>query len=103
MIQAKVVGVHSVSAEEPVYLIEMEVAGDPDAFDLDQVTQEVPGVPRSDWQAPYDERQTGDNRIAFFFHFLELDRPLLSPVGPLRLPPVTPVPDHWQDIEYEQP
>lgn len=103
MAQGKVVGVHPIPAEEPVYLIEMEIEGDPDDFDLDKVTQEVPGTPRSDWQAPYDERQTTGNRIAFFFHFLDLDKPLLGPAGPLTLPQLTPVPEHLQEVEYEQP
>lgn len=103
MAQAKVIGVHPIPAEEPVHLIELKIEGDPDDFDLDQVTQEVPGIPKSDWQVPYDERKTGENRIAFFFHFLDFEKPLLSPVGPLLLPLETPVPNHLQEIEYEQP
>ena len=72
-------------------------------FDFRELTQEVPGEPRSYWQAPYDEQAIGPNRFAFFFQYLDTDRPLLSPLRPLELPPESPIPDHLQGIEYEQP
>ena len=100
---ARVVGVHPILADEPVHLVELEIEGGTDGFDFGGVTQEVPGQPQSNWQAAYDEREVGKNRYAFFFHYLDTAKPLLSPVGPLVLPPDSPVPEHLQDIEYEQP
>lgn len=101
--RATVVGIHSIAADEPVHLVELEVVGTVGDFDFRAVTQEVPGQPRSNWPAVYDERELGDNRFAFFFHHLDLAQPLLSPVGPLALPAESPVPEHLRSIEYERP
>jgi hypothetical protein len=100
---ARVIGLHPVLADEPVHLIELEVEGDADDFDLGEITQEVPGEPRSEWQAVYDEQEIGENRFVFFFHYLDTMRPLDSPAGPLALPPESPVPDHLRSIKYEAP
>lgn len=101
--RARVIGVHPVEAGEPVHLVELEVEGNAADFDFGEVTQEAAGRPRSNWQAVYDEREVGENRFAFFFHYLDVARPLLSRAGPLVLPPESPVPEHLQDIEYEPP
>ena len=101
--RTRVIGTHPVAAQEPLHLVEIEVAGDAGDFDFCEVTQEVRGQPRSNWQAVYDEREIGENRFAFFFHYLNMAKPLLSPVGPLALPPESPVPEHLQGIEYEPP
>ncbi len=101
--QVRVIGIHPVPADVPVHLVELEAGGNPADFDLGEITQEVSGQLRSSWQTAYDERALAGNRLAFFFHYLDTARPLLSPVGPLTLPPESPVPEHLQDIEYEQP
>jgi hypothetical protein len=103
MNRIRVIGIHAIPAEEPVHLVEVEIAGDASDFDFGEITQEVPGQPRSNWQAVYDEREVGENRFAFFFHFLVTAKPLLSPAGPLVLPPETPLPEHLSGIQYERP
>jgi hypothetical protein len=100
---ARIVGIHPIAADEPVHLVELEIEGNADGFGISDITQEVPGQPRSNWQAVYDERQIGQNRCAFFFHYLDTAKPLLSPAGPLDLPPESPIPEHLQRIEYEPP
>ena len=97
-------GVHPVEAPQPCHLIEAEL-GDPESFDWAAVTQEEPGQPRSNWQAPWDEQplDSAETRWAFFFHYLDPSRPLLTPNGPVELPPETPVPDHLANIRYESP
>ena len=99
----RVVGIHRIAADEPVHLVELEVEGNADGFDIGKITQEVPGQTRSNWQAVYDERQIHQNRFAFFFHYLGTAKPLLNPAGLLALPPESPVPEHLLGIEYEQP
>lgn len=103
----KVVGVHPVTAEEPVHLIEIELTGNLDEFDFAEVTQEVKGKPRENWQAAYDERELskggGAVRFAFFFHYLDFEKPLLTPFGEVKLPAVSKAPTHLKSIEYEQP
>jgi hypothetical protein len=102
-IGARVVGIHRIAANEPVHLVELEVQDSADDFDLGMITQEVEGLAPSDWQTVYDERKIGENRFAFFFHYLDTTKPLLSAAGPLPLPPESPVPGHLQGIAYDQP
>jgi hypothetical protein len=102
---AKVLGVHPVAADEPVFLIEIEFLGS-DPFDFGQVTQSVADQPESNWQVAYDEREleaTGARRFAFFFHNLNIDSPLETPFGPITLPAPSPVPPHLSTITYEEP
>jgi hypothetical protein len=71
------------------------------------VTQEVAGQPKMNWQAPYDERlleeSEGKARYAFFFHYLDLKKPLLTSAGSIALPKPTKAPPRFQDIVYESP
>lgn len=101
--RARVLGIHPIGADEPVHLVEIEIEGAADGFDFGEITQELPGKPRGNWQTAYDEREIGPNRFAFFFHYLDNAKPLLSSTGPLALPPESSVPEHLQSIEYEQP
>jgi hypothetical protein len=43
---------------------------------------------------------TAPARVAFFFHFLRLDRPLLTPGGPRLLPRPTPRPARLAFLKY---
>ena len=105
--RARIVGVHPVKADEPVHLLELLVEGDVQELNIGDVTQEVTGQPRADWQVPYDERlleQTDKAvRYAFFFHYLDLKRPLLTKHGRLSLPGLTETPAHLRGIDYEPP
>ena len=105
--KATIIGVHPVEADEPVHLIELLVEGDTDDFDIGDVTQEVAGQPKANWQAPFDERvveeSEGKIRYAFFFHYLDFKRPLITPAGSILLPKPTEKPAHLKDIEYESP
>jgi hypothetical protein len=98
----RVVGIHPVAADEPVHLVQLEIEANADDFDIGETTQEVPSQPRRNWQAVYDERQIGQKRFAFFVHYLDTAKPLLSPTGPRALPPESPVPVHLQGIKYEE-
>ena len=105
--RVRIVGVHPVEADEPVYLVEVEVEGPVGEFDFGAVTQELSGQPQGNWQTAYDEREMGREsdrvRFAFFFHDLDTAKPLLTPHGAIDLPLATPVPGHLRAIEYEQP
>src|SRR5690348_8909510 len=104
---AQIIGVHPVDAEVPVHLIEVLVEGNLDDFDVGDVTQEDPSQPKMNWQVAYDERfleKAQDKaRSAFFFHYLDLEKPLLTSIGPLTLPEPTKVPQYLKEIEYEPP
>ncbi|MCA8990027.1 MAG: hypothetical protein KDA78_20440 [Planctomycetaceae bacterium] len=105
--QAIIVGVHKINADMPVHLLEIELTGDIDSFDFADVTQLVAGQSRENWQAAYDEREiespTVNRRFAFFFHDLDLNAPLITSLGDISIPQVTPLPERLANIEYEQP
>ncbi len=105
--QIRIIGVHSIVANEPCYLVEIELKVPLDEFDFGAVTQEVPDHPKDNWQVAWDEQQIGDEdtgfRYLFFFHYLEFDRPLLTPLGPIPIPEPTPLPDHLKEIDYDEP
>ena len=103
----RIIGVHPISANEPCHLLEIELKAPSDEFDFGLVTQEMPDQPKANWQVAYDEQQVGEKkdacRWAFFFQYLDFDRPLLTPLGPITLPQPTPVPPHLKPIEYFEP
>ena len=121
----EVVGVYPVVAAEPCHLVELIVRDLDGSFDVGAITQADPARPRSGWQAPYDEKLltssgdgvlhdpwhgpgepslwTGSVRLAFFLHYLDLGRPLLTPFGEVPLPPPTERPARLADFVYEAP
>lgn len=105
--QVKIIGIHPVAADERVHLIELLIEGDVGDFDIGEVTQEVADQPKSNWQSPYDERvleeSTQRARCAFFFHYLDFNKPLLTPAASLPLSKPTKAPARLRDIEYEWP
>ena len=101
----RVVGIHPISAREPVHLIEVAVASGDLPIDWGAITQPLEGRDQSYWQVPYDERllEGPEGHWCFFFHYLDNSRPLSSATGDLPLPPETPVPDRLRFIAYEEP
>ena len=117
-----VVGVYSVlEATEKCVLVELTILLGDEEFDFGKVTQEIPGAPSSDWQVPWLEHRldeggssgqeqsgsihgpTKTTRVAFFFHYLDASRPLVTPGGSIALPKATPRPDRLKFMQYEQP
>ena len=105
--RTKIIGVHPVEINKSVHLIETVADGGIDDFDIGDITQEMIDQPRPNWQAPYDERVMEASqqkaRFAFFFHYLDLEKPLLARGVALPMPNPTSVPAHLQDIAYEPP
>ena len=91
--QAKVMGVYPVEASEPVYLVEIEIHDCTGKINLSDISQEMPGQLRSNWQVPYEDKilnhdgksikadsflgmdkpddWIGFVRLTFFFHYLD--------------------------------
>lgn len=125
MPRIKAIGVYPVEADEPVHLIELSVFGAQGVFNVGAITQETSGQPCANWQCPYMEQilsasgedvladdyeaskrpelWKGDMRLAFFFHYLDFERPLLTPFGEVQLPTATELPERLSMMEYEQP
>lgn len=103
----RIISVHPIPANDPCHLLEIELKAGSDEFDFGLVTQEMADQPKTNWQVAYDEQQIGDKqdgrRWVFFFHYLDLERPLLTPHGPITLPDPSPVPPHLKEIEYYEP
>jgi len=120
--KVEIVGIYPVEADEPCYLVECIVQGPKASRLIGSFTQELSGQPRANWQVPYDEHFLDSEgtsalnpagpahpptestaRVAFFFHHLDLKRPLLTPAGVLNLPPPTPRPARLRFLSYEPP
>ena len=88
-----------------LYLVELVIAGDPGDMDWMQVTQEIAGEPRENWQMPYDEQciSEQEGKWAFFFHFMDPQKPLLTQLGEAQLPQTSAIPEHLADVKYEAP
>jgi hypothetical protein len=124
----QVLGVHPVpDAPDPCHLVDLSIETrldreGRDLFDATTITQAGEGHPGTDWQTAHDihlvDRVGGSGRllepgelaelrvplrIAFFFHFLRLDRPLLTASGPVWLPRATPRPDYLRFVVYPLP
>ncbi len=88
-----------------LFLIEIKIEPPNAKFDWSDFTQPVPGQPQSSWQVPYDERSIDKTagRWAFFLHFVDVARPLSTPLGERPLPRPAPIPSHLAFIKYEAP
>ena len=101
----QIIGVHPVDSDEPVHLIELRIDEDDSDLDWASVTQPSDNADRSYWQAAYDEQQVpgSPGHWCFFLHYLDLSKPLETNLGPLALPPASPMPTHLRFIRYEEP
>ena len=103
----EVLGVHSIlNAREPCSMIELRASGFVPPFDTD-IVQPEPNRPSRYWQAAYDFRRLNEfgtevirwgeswppvSRLCFFLHYTNMQVPLVSVYGEIRLPPATPLP-----------
>lgn len=90
---------------ETLYLVEIELGPAGAGLDWSAITQPISGRPQDEWQVPFDEQplDTEGKRWAFFLHFVDLHRPLKTPLGERTLPEPTPIPPHLQHVSYEVP
>ncbi len=88
-----------------LYILEIEIDPPNAVFDWAEITQFCLDKLDDYWQVPWDERAIDDvgRRWAFFFHCLDLSRPLRTPIGEIDLPPPTPIPAHLLSLEYQLP
>jgi hypothetical protein len=107
MQKIEILGVYPILAPVPCHLIEIVLAKPDGELDFRAFTQEIPGQPRANWQVAWDERilsRTPDRiHAVFFLHYLDFERPLLTPFGPVRIPVPSALPTYLDDIQYEPP
>ncbi len=101
----RVIGVHPVEAAQPVHLVVLDCEGRSGELDWTSITQPDLKQDESFWQVPYDEVQVpgGGDRWTFFFHYLDVARPLQSNLGVLPLVSQTPMPQQFRFRKYEEP
>lgn len=90
---------------ENLYVLEIFIDDQIEDLNWSEVTQEIPDQPKENWQVPYDEQLLDDTgrRWAFFFHFMDWRKPLLTSFGPITLPKPTELPRHLSFMKYESP
>lgn len=125
MPRIEAIGVYPIDAPEPVHLVELLIHGASGVFNLSGITQANPDLSRDNWQVPYleqiltasgdeivaDDSEADDKpelwhgnvRLVFFFHYLDIDRPLQTPYGHVRLPAPSRRPGRLSMVQYAQP
>ena len=101
---------------ESAVLIEAIIRNRDERFDVGHFSQRVEDVPRANWQVAWaeafltidgmslaverrkDPPATGDLRLAFFIHFWDSRKPLLSSYGDIRCPKPTPMPERLEKL-----
>jgi hypothetical protein len=121
--EMRIVGVHPVDGVADCYLIESIITGARTQPDFGQITQPHRDRDRSDWQVPYDEKLLADDgesiladlfltqvedwpdqaQVSFFFHELDVERPLGTPYGDAAIPVPTLRPARLKMLVYEAP
>ena len=115
-------GIYGVEDFEDVFLIELTINESPADVNVEEITQEITGVDRLDWQSPWDEKYLDEKgegiigdlsnrppaseltRIIFFFHNLDFDKPLQTQYGQLKLTQPLEMPLRLKTlIKYESP
>jgi hypothetical protein len=100
-----------------VVLVEALVRDADDRFDAGDFSQPLPGVARDNWQAAWaetylsldgesrldDPSKVNGFRVAFFMHFWEPDKPLLSSYGELGCPAVSEMPERLRRLVPYEP
>ncbi len=116
------IGIYNVPNFKNVVLIEFKVVSQLHDFDIEYITQEITNENQLNWQSPYDEkyldnsnRLIGDwidkpktlntgNKILFFFHELQLNKPIRTQYGDVKLNKTSNIPFQYLEIMiYEQP
>jgi hypothetical protein len=115
-------GIYTVDDSPDVHLVEIMFDQSPDNVDVGQITQELDGQPRGNWQSPWDEKYLSDNgeevigdyfdipkgsaktRLLFFFHNIDFSKPLLTQYEKVNLTKPTPLPERLRGkVKYESP
>jgi hypothetical protein len=115
-------GIYKIENVKNVYIVELESKEEIDNLEISQITQVIDGEERMNWQSPYDEKYLNSSneiigdwidipksirqgeKIIFFFHELNLKKPIRTQFGDLETSNITEVPKWVSEImEYEEP
>lgn len=98
------IGLYSVDKNPDVTLVELLINKKASEIEIGEFTQQIENQPKRNWQAPFFEKYLnlegtkiiGDEynlpketnettRLTFFIYFLDVNKSLLTPFGPLEL------------------
>ena len=105
--EVEILGVYPADAPQSCHMIEVKLRGFDDPPDFGEFTQQDPAQPPPNWQVAWDEEMIGEtgkeSHWIFYLHYVQFNRPLWTPVGPMELPSPTSVPAHLEDFKYLPP
>jgi hypothetical protein len=102
-------GIYIVDNNSDVHLIEIQFDDTPGNIDVGQITQELEGQPRGNWQSPWDEKYLDDKGEEIIGDYFDIpkdgfSKPLLTQDGQLNLTKPTSLPTRLRDkVKYERP
>jgi len=118
----KLKGVYSILNNDEVHIIEFEAEETINDLEISQITQVVDGQERMNWQVPYDEKYFNQanqligewmdepeaikkgEKIVFFFHELNLKKPIRTQFGDYEISEIKQIPKWVMEImKYEEP
>jgi len=101
----RLIGIYNVEGESDVHLLEFEIESE--QIDVGKFTQKEDRIDKMNWQVPWDEKfidVEGSIKLVFFFHFLDLSKPLITPFGVIELMKTEQMPSRLSRIMvYEKP
>lgn len=119
--KSQIIGIYKIPNYNDVKLIELLIEEPINEFDPGQITQQQKGQDRLNWQTAYDEKYldlsgnkiVGDDfdrpqdmdkfRVAFFFHYIDTSKPLISQYGLINLREATDLPERLSGIINYEP
>ena len=127
--KVRIVGIYGIAEYPEVHLVEVHVDAPPSSVDTGAFGQNDTALPSGSRQVAYDERyldalgnafisarwtmgweplhegiaEPPVSRLIFFLHYLSLDRPLLTPFGPIDPPAPSELPQRLARIVDYQP
>lgn len=116
---SELIGVYKIGGVDSVNLIEIIFEEEINDFNPGEITQEIRNQDKLNWQTAYDEKYLdasgtkiiGDDfdkpkelvsfRIVFFFHYLDISKPMISQYGLINLTEAKELPERLKKlIEY---
>lgn len=118
---SELVGIYKIEGADSVNLIELLFEEEINDFNPGEITQEIRNQDKLNWQTAYDVKYLnlsgtkliGDDfnkpkellsfRVVFFFHYLDISKPMISQYGQINLTKVKELPERLERlIEYRE-
>ena len=120
----KLIGVYKIKPKEPCHLIEIEFINIDKPLNIGEIIQEYETQPKENWQVPYSEHLLNNDgkksiaddyellcnnslikdifRLTFFFHYLNLNKELLTPFGKITINKIDKLPKRLNIIKHQR-